>query len=671
MKTMPRVTQRAPLSCYPCSKRKMRCSKTIPCLHCVRRGIPEQCVREAVILTKTLPGSPLKISPSQLEISGETTRNGTSGPVAYVSNGAAQRPSDVTCNSSNHPDLERILSPTPLPIETVLRPGWNLESTSLAPEYSSLRRQSGSRPAGETDTSQRPSEPNIEVEAANNLETLSWGSHQGLAETSRSRNWALRIRGSLTAFQERDVLEFHRIHVAWTHNVLHMPTFIQECQLHRQTPQSLPKAAWLVLYYAVLSLSFMYMGKERADRIGLPDLHLLSQSFYELALESMHAAELATSNSIHLLQAICVILPCCHAFGDGKRIIVLLAMANAAAQMMNLHRLEPSQQRSWTMPEIIDREIKKRVWCFLCIQDHYLTTFKRSYSIVMAHCTTPPPANCFEEDVAAEVPVEWFTQCTYQRLLFDMTNIARALFDNVASLEKQNCDMSEIFEKVLEADTNMNRLAWDMRYWLRAQSTEGSGIQVYNTESAGAVIENVRRTMRISFCHKRIAIHRSFFCRSLADRRFHYSYSTCLDSARTILQEVTQSCTKPFEIDCWTIPAHAISACIIIMLKTVFSRCFIMDELSAQSTQDQDLMENCLNILRPLKDRNKIVERGMTMIQRLIDSKYEPERTYTALDSEEMARLVREVEEKISAENGMEDISCMAFSDGIFMLFDE
>jgi hypothetical protein len=41
----------------------------------------------------------------------------------------------------------------------------------------------------------------------------------------------------------------------------------------------------------------MYMGQDRASRLGLPNTHLLAQSFYDLAIESLHAAELATSNS--------------------------------------------------------------------------------------------------------------------------------------------------------------------------------------------------------------------------------------------------------------------------------------------------------------------------------------------------------------------------------------
>ncbi len=46
----PRKTQRAPKSCTFCAKRKIRCSKTIPCNSCIKRGTPHLCTREVVLV---------------------------------------------------------------------------------------------------------------------------------------------------------------------------------------------------------------------------------------------------------------------------------------------------------------------------------------------------------------------------------------------------------------------------------------------------------------------------------------------------------------------------------------------------------------------------------------------------------------------------------------------
>lgn len=43
-----RNTQRAPLSCISCYKRKVKCDKKIPCGQCIRRGATSTCRREQV-----------------------------------------------------------------------------------------------------------------------------------------------------------------------------------------------------------------------------------------------------------------------------------------------------------------------------------------------------------------------------------------------------------------------------------------------------------------------------------------------------------------------------------------------------------------------------------------------------------------------------------------------
>lgn len=354
-------------------------------------------------------------------------------------------------------------------------------------------------------------------------------------------------------------------------------------------------------------------------------------------------------------------------------------MANATAQIMNLHRMEPKPVEPASVTDIVSREIQKRVWCFLCIQDSYLITFKRSYSIVMLHCTTPPPANCEEEETiiscdgfVVELGLSQFTQNTYQLLQRQMTDVSRALFDSVSALERANHGLCEIFDKVLAADARIVRLAQDMPDWLKPQAVPYEPVLLpSNADNKKISMENLRRTLRMSLCHTRMLIHRSFFCRGMTDKRFHYSYSTCLDAARIILREYQFSVSR-FEVDCWTIPAHVISACNIIMLKTVFNRLLIdvVGDEELHSVQDYSLMQTCLTMIRDLRHTNKIVERGLTMINRLMENRYDPLRTYTNLDADETTRLVREVEARIRADSGLGELDTMGLGASIFSVFD-
>jgi len=56
MQSHPRVTQRAPKSCTECTRRRIRCTKEIPCRPCIARGQRADCRREVVLLRRQLEG---------------------------------------------------------------------------------------------------------------------------------------------------------------------------------------------------------------------------------------------------------------------------------------------------------------------------------------------------------------------------------------------------------------------------------------------------------------------------------------------------------------------------------------------------------------------------------------------------------------------------------------
>lgn len=56
----------------------------------------------------------------------------------------------------------------------------------------------------------------------------------------------------------------------------------------------------------------------------------------------------------------------------------------------------PDPTEQLPLRDVIDREIRKRIWIFLCIQDWLLIPFDNSYSISIQHCDTPMPLNSDE-----------------------------------------------------------------------------------------------------------------------------------------------------------------------------------------------------------------------------------------------------------------------------------
>lgn len=234
----------------------MRCSKTVPCGNCVRRGIPDQCVREAVILSKELPKYALgSRSVKRTGTGRKSDRRDVEDTEKDVDNSRRQG-GDDNFGSRDGIRIDSVDTYQTLNVEN------NLAPSQISSLVSVTSRGPGSNTnispsIDHNDIHQSPShghDGRLTMEAADTLESLVWGSHRATVEVYQGRNRALNISGSLSNEQEKQVLEFHRRHVAWTHNVLHMPKFALECERHRQTEYSLPTVGWLSLYYAVLSV---------------------------------------------------------------------------------------------------------------------------------------------------------------------------------------------------------------------------------------------------------------------------------------------------------------------------------------------------------------------------------------------------------------------------------
>ncbi|ETS80343.1 hypothetical protein PFICI_07872 [Pestalotiopsis fici W106-1] len=111
------------------------------------------------------------------------------------------------------------------------------------------------------------------------------------------------------------------------------------------------------------------------------------------------------------------------------------------------------------------------------------------------------------------------------------------------------------------------------------------------------------------------------------------------------------------------------SACNVIMLKTVFSSdalgCFEL-----QRSQDQTLMEECMALLQNMTLTNKIIERGLVTIRRLMNSQRESLPSYSTLDPQEMHRLLVEVEGRLPTNVLVREVNDMGFLESIFDMFD-
>lgn len=305
---------------------------------------------------------------------------------------------------------------------------------------------------------------------------------------------------------------------------------------------------------------------------------------------------------------------------------VLLACANCIAQDRGhrLHRQDSATAARGSFDSLAEQEVRKRIWCFLCIQDWYLIGSRGSYSISPSHCTTALPANCREDDDDADehgsfldLPLSTQTQSTYMLFLHKSTSIYRALHDRLCLIETQKGPISECFDEVLSTDSQVEKLI-----------TEMSDLQRNHNSWQ-------RRAMTTVMWHLRLVIHRSFFCRSFQDKRYYYSRAVSLNAAHKILCAYQDSSAQQ-EVEIWTIPTHAISSCIIITLNALFST-----ESDAFGDNDMELMDKCLASLKVSRRPNKIAERGIEIIEYLLSQR--SQLRFKKLDFNEVSQLAGEI----------------------------
>lgn len=160
---------------------------------------------------------------------------------------------------------------------------------------------------------------------------------------------------------------------------------------------------------------------------------------------------------------------------EYKRALVLLAAATNIAQCMQLHRLDSSSTSSVstvTDPPL-QLEIKRRIWCFLVIQDTYLIAAKKTYNIILEHCTTSIPAHIEEPastSISAELnimPLESVTQNSYILLHYHLSRVFRTLHSRTGPAPTERPSLDRLYQRVLEADDQLTEFMELAPSWVK------------------------------------------------------------------------------------------------------------------------------------------------------------------------------------------------------------
>ncbi|RAH75893.1 putative C6 transcription factor [Aspergillus japonicus CBS 114.51] len=588
-----RKRPRPSYSCMECTRRKLRCSKQIPCSACVERGVAQYCRRRTgSSVSEARDPSPVFGASSTRRIPDD---RGT--------------PSVIPCS-----DAINNLSPASHSSPVRTQQG-NITTSPMNPDtidvHCAVPMLQESRP-------RRRVVDNVNEDAAVMLEFLAL-SRQRVSQIAQIDQTHIRGQSSIlteayellfTLKQVRTMMAYHQDCISWIHNVVHLPTFRDQCESLFADPTKV-QPCWLALYYAMLAVTLYHADPGILQEIDIPSSTQMSELCYQKSLDSLHRADFMINHNILSIQAICLLIYVGHNLGQSDRISVLLASAVRIAQCLCLHRLgstsgegadEAQRTQSARQQWLIDREVSKRVWWFLVRQDWLQIPFNNTYTIHPTQFNTPMPANC-EEDVdlmfstagIIEHDQEHFTQGSYTMVLNHVAVLIWKTQDKMCQQghpNKVDDGLRKLYTEVIQADRDLRELMNKMPSFFRGPTTSSSMQEVH--------IKFQREVLFLALAHKFYSVHRHFQIPSFKDPWFAYTKVSCLPIIRRSLATIVSSPEEPYFYivrSMWTVNTQVLTAA---------------EEIRALALKTSRFLQ--IN-----QTKSRIAKRGFVLINTLLD----------------------------------------------------
>ncbi|KAJ5296338.1 uncharacterized protein N7443_007231 [Penicillium atrosanguineum] len=336
----------------------------------------------------------------------------------------------------------------------------------------------------------------------------------------------------------------------------------------------------------------------------------LSKQWYRATISCLNEAEYMANPDIYSIHAITTLAMSAHPLGHSQELAVLLDAASKIAQGLGLNRLSydkaleniTSSSQEEQRHKLLKREIGRRLWSFLCINDWMSVPFAEAHTIHPLHFTTIKPANRDHLSMESITP-SFPTYVSYGNYLYE---IAKLMISHHEAMLRATTQLM-MYESVMEYDSRIRTLAINEipRYFHVVEPIDPAWPQW---------IVWARRSLTICFAHKVIMIHRAFIRQSFTNPAYSFTRTTCLAASATILKEAKQ--TKDLDGPIiWVDKAFCIVAGIIFCLD-IFHR----SGFEAEFQTHRELVIDCITLLQK-SETSAIAARGATLLSALISAR--------------------------------------------------
>ncbi|KAH8897558.1 hypothetical protein GQ53DRAFT_837454 [Thozetella sp. PMI_491] len=402
-----RSTQRAPRSCTACSRRKIKCDKTVPCQQCVARSEARECRREVVKVRGHIrAGEP-----------------GDSG----------SRYEDVLQENAR--------------LRALLARG----STEQAPT-------ADMEDAGPQTISSRS-------------EALERRLFEDVSRLSRPRVVVTEHDIAMPPRDLSDAIVKHAFEwTFWVHYALIIPEFDREHRefwdrFADTKSFSGIDPSWLATYFSVLASNLLFMDDKdtvcvRPEGMGVMDL---LRNWYDAALSFLDRADFMQNPSIHSVRSIAILGIVFNHVGDVRRHSNLWSVAIRQAQQLRMGTDSGHENETYTQ-----QQARRRLWWTLVLCDWIPVPFRSPcINEIDFNCQIPDEVD--DDELLSSSGPSRLSRSKPRPIRYHiaMINISKIYYQIRYKLRLRNWAASEVAEFVFAADEQLANLISDLPAYLR------------------------------------------------------------------------------------------------------------------------------------------------------------------------------------------------------------
>ncbi|KAL2866575.1 Zn(II)2Cys6 transcription factor [Aspergillus lucknowensis] len=551
-------------SCAECRRRKIKCSKQIPCRACQERGDAAFCHRAPIAPPRRGP-EPRNQNPDIDELKRELAR---------VNRRLARLEASVNLNV----DYEEGYQPTASTLKDNQVPTFQEGGLAGALEDAAFD-------IGQVRRWQERAQPGTSHSVQDN------GAH-----------WFSSIPFSLCLaalpsrrYCER-LVEAFLAHLNWFCGFLHGPTLQRmHSAFWVQREQGVPQdTMFIALLFAVLSNAAYLLDDEDARETGLEPgrLRQLASVWFDCSYASFFRCNGLAEPSLLGVQAMVTLNYAFHLSGNTKMHNSMFSINVGTARSANLHLL--GDQTSDPAQDVVQREMGRRAWWALVETEWFFCPYHRYTYIAPHHFDTPLP-DLADDGMSISSRPNSLHPLSY---FLATCRSARVLYDLYGTLPPHH---NPSYEAVMAASDQLEGITFAF-----------NALQV--TEPAPKSFAHIKRIMGMALEYRLYLVHRAYFFNSLSDSKLWKTHQVCVAAAHKILDLADEGLPERF-LRLWNVTIWLVAAGLVLALDLVMGASY---QRPSQDIQNRHSRLSALTILLEEKaDETGIGARGAKLISQV------------------------------------------------------